>query len=223
MLKRLLSILGPSGSRHWSQNGEDIVLERLFKGKTGGLYVDAGAHHPFRYSNTYMLHKRRGWSGINIDAKPENIEAFTRHRPDDVNIAAFLSDEAGETVQFKNFQGGLGSTGVPVERISEGRRHRIESQESLTTVTLESILCEHAPDKDIDLLDVDVEGFDFRVLRSLDWSRREVSVVCVEDFSFQLARPSKIAEFMFGKGYRRVSHCYDTSIFVSEAFAQTKS
>ena len=39
----------------FSQEGEDMVLARLFVGKNHGFYVDVGAHHPQRFSNTYKL------------------------------------------------------------------------------------------------------------------------------------------------------------------------
>jgi hypothetical protein len=50
-----------------------------------GFYIDVGAHHPFRYSNTHMLY-RRGWRGINIDPIPGAKIAFDRFRPGDINL-----------------------------------------------------------------------------------------------------------------------------------------
>jgi hypothetical protein len=40
----------------YSQEGEDLVLLRMFEGQNAGVYVDVGAHHPFRFSNTCLLH-----------------------------------------------------------------------------------------------------------------------------------------------------------------------
>lgn len=73
----------------YSQEGEDIILRKLFHGQTTGLYVDIGAHHPFRYSNTYWFYKR-GWRGINIDATPGSMKAFKMTRPHDVNIESAI-------------------------------------------------------------------------------------------------------------------------------------
>ena len=47
----------------FSQNGEDLILNRLFENKTNGFFVDIGAHHPVRFSNTYLFYLN-GWSGI---------------------------------------------------------------------------------------------------------------------------------------------------------------
>ena len=57
----------------FSQEGEDLVLARIFEGKKNGFYVDIGAHHPTRFSNTHYFY-RRGWSGINIDAMPGSMK-----------------------------------------------------------------------------------------------------------------------------------------------------
>ena len=59
----------------YSQEGEDLILNRFLEDKTEGLYVDVGAHHPKRFSNTYLFYKK-GWRGINIDAMPGKHETF---------------------------------------------------------------------------------------------------------------------------------------------------
>lgn len=41
--------------RSWSQEGEDLILRRIFENKNTGFYVDVGAHHPKRFSNTIFF------------------------------------------------------------------------------------------------------------------------------------------------------------------------
>ena len=110
-LKKALSILVPSALRgalvrmrarlldihaqkSYSQEGEDMVLERIFAGKKGGFYVDVGAHHPRRFSNTYFFY-RKGWKGINIEPNPEAIHAFQSDRKRDTNLQCGISDRPG--------------------------------------------------------------------------------------------------------------------------------
>ncbi len=66
--------------KSWSQEGEDLILYRFFDGKQNGFYVDVGAHHPFRFSNTYRFY-RMGWHGINIDASPSTSTLKDLTRP----------------------------------------------------------------------------------------------------------------------------------------------
>jgi hypothetical protein len=79
-LKRCLSV-----------EGEDLLIDLYLRRMPPGYYVDVGAHHPFRFSNTFLL-KERGWSGINIDPNPESIEAFRQFRPGEANVQALVSD-----------------------------------------------------------------------------------------------------------------------------------
>lgn len=87
--KRLLrlrdTIFDVYAKKSYSQEGEDMVLQRIFDGKTNGFYVDVGAHHPFRFSNTYFFY-RLGWSGINIEPNPEASDLFQSARRKDINL-----------------------------------------------------------------------------------------------------------------------------------------
>src|SRR5882724_8421539 len=78
----------------FSGEGEDIVMNSFFEGYqiTNGFYVDIGAYHPFRFSNTYFFY-RRGWQGINIEPTPGRIEKFKRCRKRDINLGMAVSDQ----------------------------------------------------------------------------------------------------------------------------------
>ena len=77
--------------KSYSQEGEDMILQRLFEKQKTGFYVDVGAHHPRRFSNTYFFYKK-GWCGINIDAMPNSMKRFNRSRPRDINIEKAISE-----------------------------------------------------------------------------------------------------------------------------------
>ena len=79
----------------YSQEGEDMILSRYFDGQLKGFYIDIGAHHPKRFSNTYIFYKR-GWSGINIDAMPGSMYEFNKYRSRDINIESAISLEPSE-------------------------------------------------------------------------------------------------------------------------------
>src|SRR3989344_8600628 len=72
------------GPNTYSQDGEDLIIKNLLH-KKKGFYVDIGAHHPYRYSNTYLLYKS-GWHGINIEPTPKSKKLFDRLRDRDINL-----------------------------------------------------------------------------------------------------------------------------------------
>jgi hypothetical protein len=63
----------------WSQGGEDLAILYAVAGKRDGIYIDIGAHHPYRFSVTHHL-SRIGWRGVNVDANSELIEIFNKER-----------------------------------------------------------------------------------------------------------------------------------------------
>lgn len=75
----------------FSQEGEDMILRKLLDRKTTGFYIDVGAHHPQRFSNTYFFYLK-GWSGINIDPIPGRMKLFNQLRNRDINLEIGISE-----------------------------------------------------------------------------------------------------------------------------------
>lgn len=83
--------INPFYQKSYAQEGEDLILYRMIYGKIEkGFYVDVGAHHPKRFSNTYFFYKK-GWRGINIEPMPGSKKLFDKYRPKDINIESPIS------------------------------------------------------------------------------------------------------------------------------------
>jgi hypothetical protein len=94
-IKLLINLLRYRGiflKKQYSKNKEDQYLKKVFGKKTNGIYLDVGAFHPYRFSNTYLLY-RKGWSGINVDINKESIDLFNIARPQDVNLNIAIGDK----------------------------------------------------------------------------------------------------------------------------------
>jgi hypothetical protein len=59
MVKRYISFItwDQWEASSWPQEGEDIILQRLFEDQVNGLYVDIGAHHPKKFSSTCLFYR----------------------------------------------------------------------------------------------------------------------------------------------------------------------
>jgi hypothetical protein len=78
----------------YSQFGEDLVVRTHFAenfDNSTGRFIDVGAFHPFKYSNTMLL-SQLGWRGINVDCDPVKIARFEKLRPQDQNICPAVGD-----------------------------------------------------------------------------------------------------------------------------------
>jgi len=76
----------------YSVEGEDRVLSCLLEFKKSGFYIDVGAHHPIRFSNTYLFYLK-GWNGLNLDAMPGSMKLFEDIRPRDINLQIPISSK----------------------------------------------------------------------------------------------------------------------------------
>ncbi len=160
-------------------------MAEVFENKRNGFYVNVGAHHPKRFSNTYHFYRFRGWRGINIDAMPGGMKAFHRSRPSDINLEAAVSDSAEELTYFIFNETALNTFDPDLAAQRNGKQgYYIVRQIPIRTQRLEKILEEYLPaGTKIDFLTIDVEGFDLKVLRSNDFNRFRPTVVLVEDIT----------------------------------------
>ena len=168
-------------SLSFSQEGEDMILKRIYNGKTNGFYIDIGAHHPVNHSNTNYFYQQ-GWTGINIDATPHSMEPFKKLRPRDINLEMIISNTEG-LLDFHVFDPSLMNT-ISASQAAENRK--FEWCKFIETVKVESaplrkVLDTYLPDKiEIDFMSIDVESAEMEVLLSNDWERCKPNVILVE-------------------------------------------
>jgi len=166
----------------YSGEGEDVILHNMFLGRERGFYVDVGAHHPKRYSNTYLFYKR-GWRGINIDAAPGSMRSFSKVRPGDINLEVGCAKYAGlkEFIVYDEPLVSTFSNDLVQERTTRNTSWHILDRVMVDVMPLSEILDRHLPQKQkIDFMSIDVEGLDLEVLESNDWSRYRPLYVLVE-------------------------------------------
>lgn len=201
----------------FSQEGEDLVLNRLFEKQKGGFYVDVGAHHPQRFSNTYFFYLK-GWRGINIDAMPGSMELFEEVRPKDTNIEAAISDLSEELTYYMFNDPALNgfSKSISTDR-DKIRGYKIVDRKVIKTQKLSDLLEVHLPeDQKIDFLSIDVEGLDYQVLLSNNWLKYKPTILLVEELAMSLgALPtqSKTFQFLQKQGYELFAKTYNTSFY----------
>jgi FkbM family methyltransferase len=205
------------GHLMFSQFGEDGVLWQLFRLIRDGFYVDIGANHPLRLSNTALLHSYNGWSGINVDADQRYIDEFNIQRPNDVNICCGVGAAAGTAV-MGIFADGAVNSFDPAEihkSQTKGRRQVVERRE-VRIRTLVDILDSYLPSgRQVDLLNVDAEGWDTAILGANDWSKYRPKVILVEDHTMTLNHVERSATYALlrAKGYDLFSQTLATSFY----------
>ena len=201
---------------YYSQSGEDVIIRQFFKSKNDGFFVDIGAYHPKHYSNTYLLHKK-GWRGINIDPNPDNMRIFRSARKNDINVQVGVAKQAEKLTYYK-FSHPSCNTFSKEDTLQFKDKKWIESlgEENIQCLPLRDILHTHLPEgQTIDLVNIDVEGFDLEVLESNDWNKFKPQVIIIEDHPFEPGNPTKsdIFNYLTERGYTLHSYTGLSLIF----------
>ena len=181
-----------------SQFGEDIFLNNYFKKKKKGNYLDLGCFHPIRDNNTYQLYKK-GWRGINIDLNSLSIELFNYFRPKDINLNVGLAKNRG----FKKlyFSGDFS----PLNTFDENhlkflnKNFKIEIEElkyrKIKTQNINSILKKFKCSK-VDFLTIDLEGYEHEILKTLNFKKFKINLMCIEILSHNLKSKKNYTNIM---------------------------
>ena len=166
----------------YAQNREDIILSGFFKNIEKGFYVDVGANHPELDSVTKIFYDK-GWSGINIEPIKSLYEKLLSERPRDINLNIGISDKE-TTLNFRQY-----SKGVGLSTFSKEMQEEYQLKTDFTTdkhidysvklFPLRSVFKDNNVGE-INFLKIDVEGYEYEVLKSNDWDKFRPQVVCIE-------------------------------------------
>ena len=181
--------------------GEDLIIEDLTKNIKNGFYVDAGCYHPLHLSNTYLLYKR-SWNGINIDISEFSIKLFNYLRPNDLNVNSAVSNTEKEISFY--YQKKLSQLSTIKKAISNERMQGNIKEKKIKSLKLNSILNQSKfKNRQIDFLNIDVEGADFEVLKSLDFTIYEPKIICIEIMEKNIFE-SEIYNFLRDINYKKI-------------------
>lgn len=206
---KLLLELHYCNSFQFSQFGEDVVLNHFFGDRDEGFYVDVGAFHPFKFSNTYLFY-RKGWRGINIEPNPIGYSEFVQHRNRDININCAVAKEEKEVLFYcDDVYSGIDDKAYIYKGRNPGAK-RI----TMLARPLREVLREVLPDTKIDFMSIDCEGLDAEVIQSNDWERFRPEVLLVEDHGEK--GDASLDELLLKFGYGYYCELQLTKIFVDQ-------
>ena len=190
---------------HYGEFGEDIMVNRFFKNKEIGLYIDIGAYHPFKGSLTQKLYKK-GWHGVNIDISKTSIDLFKIARPKDININCAIGKVTEETIFFENSK---------INQQNSLIRQNLNQKEvEIKCYELNDILIFNKIEK-VDYINIDTEGTELDVLKGLNFQKIKPSLLTIEDNDFDLdsdSKKEKIA-YMKNQGYVLINNIGVTMFF----------
>lgn len=228
MLKKIVKIVYFyffGSKKSYSQTGEDLIVNFYLSQIENGFYVDVGAHHPVSLNNTYLFYKR-GWRGIAIEPNIYLSKFFHAIRRKDTVLNLGVGEKSSQ-LDFYNMDPDTLST-FSNEKAQEYVKlgHKLENVSKVAVKPLKEILTEHVKARDIDLLNVDTEGFDLEVLKSNDWHEFRPKVVILEVVDYKrdhgIRKENEMSEFMNGVGYVKLADTYINAIYMEKSYALSR-
>jgi FkbM family methyltransferase len=148
--------------------------------KRGGYFVEFGAASGKELSNTWLLEKQFGWTGILAEPAKCWHERLAANRACVVEHRCvwkstgleleFLEADAAEFATISAYQ----SSDMHAKARVSGKHYMVR------TVSLGDMLVSHHAPSELDYLSVDTEGSEFEILNSLDFGRYPFKVITCE-------------------------------------------
>ena len=202
--------------KSYSQYSQDLViLDEFFTNpangskKRGGFFVDVGAHDGVSFSNTALMERELGWTGLCFEPLPERFTELQKNRTAKCFQACAYNSEG--MVTFSAIKGapemlsGITASYDPrhVERIDREVKEHSATVENITVVTLRlADIFAKAGITHVDFVSVDTEGSELEVLEGIDFDAVTIDVLTIEDNYPDKSQMSPVTKFMVSKGYR---------------------
>jgi FkbM family methyltransferase len=213
---------------YYSQCQEDTFLnQNIFKNKQNGVYVELGALDGILYSNTKFFEDSLNWKGILIEPHPEKFKLLQMNRPNNYLFNNLVSCHK-EPLEFRYFVDQHAAVSGVENTLSKHHFNTyFESNDSWTKSLLQNkifiepkSLTEIVKSTNlthIDLLSLDVEGHEYEVLKSWDFSV-PIDIILIETLGVQKEKDELCREMLIKNNYKFITKYKHNEIFAIETY-----
>lgn len=207
--------------RSFSQEGEDLIIQRILKEKNikfkNLFYLDIGAGHPIKYSNTFYFYIS-GSKGISIDAFTKNVSLHKFFRPND-NVLNLLVGENRESVNYFMFrESELNTTSLNRVKFLQEKKINYYKVKKIKQETISSIFQRFTKKeiKKINFFNIDIEGSESKILKQINWKIFQPKIICAEIISknFKDIYKDQVYQILEENGYVLYSKLVNSVIFL---------
>ena len=205
----------------YSQAGEDAVIDFLLQQVDlyWPRYLELGSHHPISCNNTYRFYGR-GARGVLVEPNRDIIPTIKRIRPGDTVLNIGVSEVDMVEQDFYTFEISQLNTFNKKEAYlrEKSGTYKIQSIVKLPTKSINTIIKENFTNRP-DLLSIDIEGLDYIVLRTLDFDKYPIPIICAETCEYSenhiKGKNMDIGKLLRTKGYFVYADTYINTIYVN--------
>lgn len=208
-------IQGKTLTKYYSQHGEDALLDLIFSNQKDGFFIEVGCIDGKCFSNT-LTFEERGWKGLCVEAHGGYIDMLKKNRPNSIvcHCAAGETDE--DAVFYANSRGSLSTLDKTKESLWQ-RDYALYftgfEEQQVKKVKLSTLL-DAKQITQIDILSLDIEGYEVQALKGLDLSRHRPKVMVIESDS--LEHEAQLDKQTLRNGYIKAARLFNNIFYVSD-------
>lgn len=184
-----------------------------------GIYFEIGAHDGFFHSPSYSLSAKKKWKGMMVDGNKELLHLVKLYRPkDEVVHAACSSKENSLKAESANFLniGHSGELYLSFDQINTYSKKMLKrfgevivnNDTPLTTVTDLIKTSKIIKNCTLDLMVIDVEGHEMKVLSGYDFTKIKTNYFLIESLTSE--EQKKINSFLSTHNYKCIGQTSST-------------
>lgn len=189
-----------------AQLNQDIFVMNELGYKRDGYFVEFGATNGVDLSNTYMLEKNFGWTGILAEPARVWSKDLMNNRDCHIELNCVWS-KSNEVLEFNEVDSAeLSSVNASFEDDEHAKARLNGKQYSVYTISLQDLLKKYNAPKEIDYLSIDTEGSEYEILSAFDFDAYKFRVITCEHNYTPMRE--KIYDLLTSKGYERTGTEY---------------
>uniref|UniRef100_A0A6M3IVL0 Putative methyltransferase n=1 Tax=viral metagenome TaxID=1070528 RepID=A0A6M3IVL0_9ZZZZ len=186
----------------WNPRADEVLHENYFKAIRNGFFVDCGAGDGVIDSNTKFFEDSLDWTGVCIEPSPVSFNQLTNRRPNTKNLMLGLSDHDGtitftEAVNSSNFSGGAVKYHPRLKAFVSACGYNFKDI-TIETMRYDTLLVRLSIIK-VNLLSIDVEGYEASVIAGMSGATILPDVICIEYTCVGIQRAKRLLAEL---GYR---------------------
>ena len=189
-----------------SQIEQDLFVLHELNDKRNGYFVEFGATNGVDLSNTHLLEKEFGWTGILAEPAKVWSEDLAKNRNCHIDFNCVWS-KSGEILEFNEVNAAELSTINVFSSVDEHAKTRANGKKySVNTISLVDLLKKYNAPKYIDYLSIDTEGSEYEILSEFDFNSYSIKIItCEHNYT---PMQEKIYKLLTSKGYvRKFTEC----------------
>ena len=189
----------PNNVRFYSQQDEDkYIIQYILKDKiNNGTYLEIGGCDGILYSNTKTLQDHFGFTGILIEPQQHYFQRLINNRPNNKCYNCAVSNSTDEYVDFIGYnpEGGIIETiNTDVSKFGINNTYRVKNKKMSDLINDSGLSY-------IDIMSIDVEGGEYEVLQSIDFSF-PIYCIIIEAHSGEQDKNAVFGNYLKSKGFQ---------------------